>query len=154
MNEETTRKPGKRRENRIAAVQFLYLLQSHGPDSGEMVSDLLHSFFEAAEHPREHYQFAEELIQGYLVHREEIDGAIRELATNWDFNRIARVDLSILRVAAFELLHRADIPPVVTINEAVDIGKAYSSDDSRRFINGILDRLSSRLDRDLRTAEG
>ena len=83
-----------------------------------------------------------------------IDEIIIRYAQNWAFDRIAKVDLAILRLAIFELLRRNDIPPVVTINEAVDIAKAYSTDESKRFVNGILDRYKGELGRDPRKAEG
>jgi len=74
------------------------------------------------------------------------------LAQNWEFDRIAKIDLAILRIAMFEMLHRKDIPPVVSINEAIDISKQFSNADSKRFINGILDRLKDQLGRDSRKA--
>jgi len=153
MNPSDPKKPGRRRENRIAAVQILYLLDIHRARDEVDIRDLTLSYFETSEHPREYFAFAEELVHGYLEQRESIDESINGLAENWNFDRIARVDLAILRVATYELLHRNDIPPVVTINEAVDIGKEFSNDESRRFINGILDRLSAGLHRDLRKAE-
>ena len=72
---------------------------------------------------------------------------------NWDFNRIAKMDLAILRISMFEMIHRKDIPPVVSINEAIDLSKEYSNADSKRFINGVLDRLKGSLGRDSRKAE-
>jgi len=145
--EEPVPRPSKRRQNRIAAMQFLYLYESN---RGELLNDLLLSFFESQEKDRNYFAFAEELIHGVIDHLEEIDAKIRSLASNWKFERIARVDLAILRLACHELLHRPDIPPVVTINEAVDLGKDYSNEDSRRFLNGLLDRISSELKRPLR----
>lgn len=80
----------------------------------------------------------------------ELDGHIKGLAHNWEFERIAKIDLAILRLAMFEMLHRKDIPPVVSINEAIDLSKLYSSADAKRFINGVLDRMKDQLGRDLR----
>lgn len=128
-------------------MQFLYLYQSNREENR---NDLLLGFFEGLEKDRDYYAFAEELIHGTLERLEEIDDRIRSLASNWRFDRIARVDLAILRVACFELLFRPDIPPVVTINEAIDLGKEYSNEESRRFLNGVLDRLSTELGRPLR----
>ena len=88
-----------------------------------------------------------------LERREEVDGHIRSLAHNWDFERIARIDLAILRVAIYEMLFRKDIPPIVSINEAIDLSKQFSNADAKRFINGILDRLKDQLGRDARKAE-
>lgn len=144
------RQPSRRHLNRIAAMQFLYLYESN---RGEVLNDLLLSFFASQELERDGYAFAEELIHGTIGHLEEIDERIRSLASNWKLERIARVDLAILRVACYELLHRPDIPPVVTINEAIDLGKEFSNEESRRFLNGILDRISSGLGRPLREPE-
>ncbi len=137
----------QRRESRAAALQFLYAWSINRPAN---VADDLHLFFQGLEQPRDHYAFAEELIHGVLTHLDEIDGHIRTLAHNWEFDRIARIDLAILRLAIFEMLHRKDIPPVVSINEAIDLSKNFSTADSKRFINGILDRMKDKLGRDAR----
>ena len=139
----------QRRDGRVAAMQYLYSWSLNRPTDP---ADDLRLFFEQLEQPRDHYAFGEELIQGVLAHLEEIDGHIRTLAHNWEFDRIARIDLAILRVAVFEMLFRKDIPPVVSINEAIDLSKQYSNADAKRFINGILDRLKDELGRDARKA--
>ncbi len=110
-------------------------------------------FFSEQEQPREYYSFAEELVNGTVEHIDEVDEHIRKYAKNWDFKRIARVDLAILRLAIYEMLHRRDIPPVVSINEAIDLSKSFSIPDAKRFINGILDQFKLTLDRPLRDAE-
>jgi transcription antitermination protein NusB len=140
----------QRRDGRVAAMQFLYAWSLNQPRN---LAEDLRVFFEGQEQPREHYAFGEELIHGTLEHIEEIDGRIRGLAHNWEFERIARIDLAILRLAMFEMVHRKDIPPVVSINEAIDLSKEYSSADAKRFINGILDRLKDQLGRDARKAQ-
>jgi N utilization substance protein B len=83
----------------------------------------------------------------------EVDEVIKVYAKNWDFKRIARVDLAILRLAIHEMLHRRDIPPVVSINEAIDLSKEFSNPDAKRFINGILDQFKLTLNRPLRDAD-
>lgn len=95
--------------------------------------------------------FAEPLIRGVLDHRETIDEKIRLTVRNWELHRIAAVDRNILRLAIFEMLHRPDIPPVVSINEAVDIAKKFSTEESGKFVNGILDRIRGELMRPART---
>ena len=140
----------QRRECRAAAFQYLYSWSVNQPAS--MTEDL-RLFFEHLEQPRDHYAFAEELIHGAIEHVEEIDGHIKSLAHNWEFERVAKIDLAILRLAMFEMLYRKDIPPVVSINEAIDLSKQYSSADAKRFINGILDRVKDQLGRDARKAE-
>lgn len=142
-------KKSQRRQCRIACMQYLYSWSINEPsDLNESVS----LFFEEQDEERDYYSFADELIFGVIENSEEVDGKIREIAKNWDFKRIAKIDLAILRLAIFELLFRKDIPPVVTINEAIDLSKIYSSEESRRFVNGILDRLHGQLDRPSRTA--
>lgn len=138
-----------RRESRAAALQYLYSWSLNKPAN---VAEDLRLFFEGLEKPRDQYAFAEELIHGVLTHVDEIDGHIRSLAHNWEFDRIARIDLAILRLAIFEMLHRKDIPPVVSINEAIDLSKNFSTADSKRFINGILDRMKDKVGRDARKA--
>ena len=96
-------------------------------------------------------EFAEPLIRGVLEHRDDLDALMISYADNWDLNRMAVVDRNILRLAAYEMLHREDIPPVVSINEAVDIAKKFSTEESGRFVNGILDKICSELSRPTRT---
>jgi transcription antitermination protein NusB len=97
--------------------------------------------------------FADPLIRGAIEHREEIDGKIRHYAENWDLHRMAVVDRNVLRLAVYEMLYREDIPPIVSINEAVDIAKRFSTQDSGKFVNGILDRLKDDLMRPVRTVK-
>jgi len=140
----------QRREGRVAALQYLYSWELNPP--ANLANDLV-LFFENLPEPREHYAFGEEIIHGVIANAAEIDTQIKSATQNWDFERIAKIDLTILRVALFEMLHRKDIPPVVSINEAIDLSKQFSNSDSKRFINGILDRLKDRLGRDARKAE-
>jgi N utilization substance protein B len=140
----------QRRDGRVAALQFLYAWSLNSPKN---LAEDLRVFFENMEQPREHYAFGEELIHGTIEHIAEIDARIKEMAHNWEFERIAKIDLAILRVAIFEMMHRKDIPPVVSINEAIDLSKQFSNADAKRFINGILDRLKDHLGRDARKAE-
>ena len=143
----------QRRDSRVAAVQFLYAWSLNPPQN---LAEDIRVFFEdltTTEKPREHYHYAEELIAGAIAQQAEIDARIRQLAHNWEFDRIARIDLAILRMAIFEMLYRKDIPPSVSINEAIDLSKQFSTADSKRFVNGILDRLKDSLGRDARKAE-
>ena len=131
-------------------MQFLFAWSLNTPKN---LSDDLHTFLSTLEQPREHYAFGEELINGVITNVDEIDGRIRGLAHNWDFDRIAKIDLAILRLAIFEMVYRKDIPPVVSINEAIDLSKQFSNLDAKRFINGILDRMKDQLGRDSRKVE-
>jgi N utilization substance protein B len=165
---------GKRREARERAVQFLFQHDLNPPEHLEVA---LARFWEAqrsaaitndkapaswgekVELPpptttdAEIRLFAEPLIRGTLQHRDEIDALITSIAKNWEFRRIAAVDRNILRLAIFEMLHREDIPPAVSINEAVDIAKKFSTQDSGKFVNGILDRVRGDLMRPAKTVK-
>ena len=136
-----------RRDNRIAVIQFLYMWDINPPDN---LQDELRCFFESQEQPRDYYSFSEELIHGAIEHVDKLDALIKDYSQNWNFNRIAKIDLAVLRLALYELQYRKDIPPIVSINEAIDLSKLFSNEDSKRFINGILDKVKLTLDRPLR----
>ncbi len=97
-------------------------------------------------------EFAEELARGVIAHHQEIDPLIAKYAENWEISRMGTVDRNAMRIAVYEMLYRHDIPPVVSINEAVELAKAYSSIESGKFVNGILDRIRKGLDRPARDA--
>ena len=163
---------GKRREARERAVQFLFQHDLNPP--GDLAAELEQfwnsqrtaaieeeksgaaTWGEKVELPpptaeeAETRLFAEPLIKGVLEHRDAIDEQIKKHAKNWDFHRIAAVDRNIMRLAIYEMLHRQDIPPVVSINEAVDIAKKFSTQDSGKFVNGILDKIKGELMRPAR----
>lgn len=96
--------------------------------------------------------FAEPLIRGAILNRDQIDTQIKLYVKNWELHRIAAVDRNILRLAIYEMLFREDIPPVVSINEAVDIAKKFSTQESGKFVNGVLDKIKGELMRPARTA--
>ena len=143
----------QRRDGRVAAMQFLYSWSLNTPQNLAEDMRVFFEHLETTETPREHFAYGEELIHGAIQNQAEIDARIRQLAHNWDFDRIARIDLAILRMAIYELLFRKDVPPIVSINEAIDLSKQFSTADSKRFINGILDRLKDSLGRDSRKAQ-
>lgn len=98
-------------------------------------------------------QFAEELARGVIAHHQVIDPLIAQHAENWEIARMGTVDRNAMRIAVFEMMFRDDIPPVVSINEAVELAKAYSSIESGKFVNGILDRIRKGLDRPARAPQ-
>ena len=108
---------------------------------GEAI-ELFWANFEASEEAR---KFSSLLIEGAWNNREQIDSLISDSSENWTIARMSRVDKSILRMAVYELLFCRDIPPKVTLNEAIDLGKVYGSENSGAFINGILDALYGKL---------
>ena len=157
---------GKRREARERAVQFLFqhdlsppedldraldefwqtqraaaIAEEKGPATWGQVTELPPLTTAEAETRL----FADPLIRGTLQHRDALDEQIKKHVKNWELHRIAAVDRNVLRLAIYEMLHREDIPPVVSINEAVDIAKKFSTQDSGKFVNGILDKVKGEL---------
>lgn len=128
---------GKRRRAREAALSILYQLEFR-PGKTE---EVLLAFWADHPFPPEVQAFAEELVAGTVAHREEIDTLIARHADHWHFSRIALVDRNILRVATYEFLFHKEIPEKVILNEAIEIAKHYGSEDSGRFVNGILDKI-------------
>ena len=86
--------------------------------------------------------YAEGLVRGFVEHRERIDGLLSEHSRGWTVERMPAVDRAILRIAVYELLYSTEVPPAVVVNEAVDSAKVLSTDDSPRFVNGILGQLA------------
>ena len=137
---------GARREGREAAVQFLYQRDLNTGAIAEVVED----FWELRPAAKKVREFGMAIAQGVLAHQSEIDALIRESASNYDLHRIAAVDRNILRMAIFEMLFCPDVPPVVSINEAIEIAKRFGSDESGRFVNGVLDRIRGEINRPAR----
>jgi transcription antitermination factor NusB len=129
----------KRTQARELALQLLYQLDIRGE---EIVPDLLEHL--ATVHDAEVRDFARDLLQGYRERAAEIDRRIEEVARNWQLRRMAVIDRNILRLATYELLYRDDVPPLVSINEAIELAKKYSTKNSGPFVNGILDNLRLR----------
>jgi len=140
---------GKRREGREAAVQFLFQddLNKTVP---EALGEALEEFWKLRESTGRTREFATELIRGVFGNHEAIDERIKKVTANYELHRIAPVDRNILRVAIYEMLYTSEVPPVVCINEAIEIAKRFGSEDSGRFVNGILDRLKEEAARPLR----
>jgi N utilization substance protein B len=165
---------GQRREARERAVQFLF---QHDLNPPENLEEALGHFWSSQRAPAIEEEkaganwgqkvelpppstqelgtrlFADKLIRGVLENRPALDKTIQEHAENWDLNRMAVVDRNILRLAIFEMLYRDDIPPIVSINEAVDVAKKYSTQDSGKFVNGILDKIKGELSRPARAVK-
>jgi N utilization substance protein B len=142
---------GLRRDGREAAIQFLYQIDSHRPEN---MDEARVAFWKQNEEPQNVRDFANDLLIGVLGKLPEVDAKIRTLADNWDFDRLAVVDRNILRLAAYEMLYRPEIPPVVSINEAIEIAKKFSTAESGKFVNGLLDRMKKELLRPARQASG
>lgn len=135
---------GLRSEGRSAALQVLY-----GLDTQESFEEVEGGLQRARDNlldeiPPEAHDFASELCQGVVEHRETIDEAIEGASEKWRVRRMSRVDRNILRIATFELLLCPETPAKVAINEALELAKQFGATESRQFINGVLDRISRR----------
>ena len=127
----------KRRKSRELALQVLYHWDVTGHDAAKTLSQLQEHF--SSDQGKD--EFAERIVLGVLKHREEIDRRIEGVSENWRLERMPVVDRNLLRLATFELCYCDDIPPKVALNEAVDLGKRFGSEESGSFVNGILDRI-------------
>jgi N utilization substance protein B len=141
----------KRRKAREHALQFLYRIDffdasegetGYHTKTGELKGEIESFWKDAGDVEPDVKSFAEDIITGTITHLEEIDSIIQQTAEKWSLARIASIDRNILRFAAYELLFRKDIPGAVTINEAIEIAKKYSTAESASFINGLLDRIA------------
>jgi N utilization substance protein B len=129
----------KRRKSRELALQVLYQWDMTRQEARKTLA-LLQDHFISNE---ERDGFAERIVLGVVEHCEEIDRIVETYSENWRLDRMTIIDRNILRIATFELLYCADVPPKVTLNEAIDLGKRFGSADSGSFINGILDRIQN-----------
>jgi N utilization substance protein B len=127
----------RRTRSREIALQFLYMHDLRD-DAGEQLA----AFLADETKDRQVRDFSVRLIEGVKTHREEIDALLTRVAKNWEIHRMATIDRNVLRMAIFEILYCDDIPANVSINEAIELGKRFSTQNSGAFINGILDRVS------------
>lgn len=129
----------RRRKGREYALQLLFQFDFTGkiPEKGG-----LDVFWAGMDVDAETREFTEDIVLGTIRNLTEIDSSIQKTAEHWVLERMAAVDRNILRFATYELLYRRDIPSTVTINEAIEIAKKYSTLESASFINGILDNIA------------
>jgi len=133
---------GYRRRSRELAMQALFYIDMRQTEPKEALELFCRDFMPS----RKVLPFFHRLISGVLDRRQEIDGIIEEISSNWKIGRMACVDRNIIRIAAYELLCLADIPSKVAINEAIDIGKKFGTEESGAFINGVLDSIRKLYD--------
>jgi len=136
---EDKKKPGTRREAREAVLQFLF---SHDLND-DTLPDQCADFWKLRTARQKVRDFAEDLIGGIFEHREELDKIIDAASENYSLDRLTIIDKNILRLAAYEIIHRDDIPAPVTINEAIEIAKRFGTAESAGFINGVLDHIQN-----------
>ena len=137
---------GKRHRAREAVIQYHFWRDLQHGETPERIEDFW-EFCPATDRVRE---FAQPLIEGMVTYRDELDERIRKYCENYNLNRISAVDRNVLRLAIYEMLYRDDIPPVVSINEAIELAKTFGGAESGKFVNGILDRVRKDLDRPAR----
>jgi transcription antitermination protein NusB len=132
---------GLRRAARECALQMLYEY-----DVGKQSKDeILRTFWQMNEHPQKVRDFADQLFQGTVQKVKEIDKVIQQHTKNWRLSRMAVVDRNVLRLAVFEFLSSSRTPETVVINEALEIAKRFSTNESAQFVNGILDSIKNEL---------
>jgi transcription antitermination protein NusB len=132
---------GSRRKARILAFQGIYSCEFHTASLEELL--MFHWLGEERQEKldRQTRTFSSMLISGVLENRETLDEEIRKKLEHWDFTRLSKVDLAILRLGSYELLFQPDVPSSVVIDEAVEIAREFGGEDSYRFVNGILDSI-------------
>jgi transcription antitermination protein NusB len=130
---------GSRRKARILTLQAMYSWGFTGRSEEELAEFSWLDEERRSSYDEQTLSFARLLLHGTLEHIEDVDETIKNQLEHWDFERLARVDLAILRFSVYALLYQRDIPPSVTIDEAIMLAKQYGNDDSYRFINGVLD---------------
>lgn len=133
---------GKRRRAREIALKALYQHDFYDGDSKESLF-----YYWRSQKAGEELNFAQKIFDGLIRRREEIDSLIEEHSEHWKLSRMSRVDRNILRMAVVEFLEMNDIPFKVTIDEAIELGKKYGTEESGPFINGILDQICKQLER-------
>ena len=131
---------GSRRQARECALQMLF----QGDLSRNSQAEIRETFWNDREETDDVRRFAESLVEGTLEQSEKIDSMIRQCSENWRLERMPVVDRNILRLAVHELL-LAETPPAVVINEAIEIARKFSTDESTVFVNGVLDRIRKEL---------
>lgn len=130
----------KRTQARECALQILYQYEMNP----EPIGDILKRFWNEQDEifDGDIREFAQRLVLGTVKCQAEIDKVLEKYADNWELSRMAMIDRNIMRFAAYELLYLADVPPKVTINEAVNLAKKFSQEESGKFVNGILDKIN------------
>ncbi|MCG3203398.1 MAG: Transcription antitermination protein NusB [Elusimicrobia bacterium] len=130
---------GARRKGREYALQILYLMDIARLDQEKAIRAVLYG----AQPEKQIADFSRRLVEGTALVMEKLDGLIQKCAKNWELKRMAALDRNILRLGAFELLHELETPVSVIIDEAVEIAKIFSTDESGKFVNGILDKIKN-----------
>ncbi|WGS64818.1 transcription antitermination factor NusB [Marinitoga aeolica] len=132
----------KRRKIREVVLESIFQLDFNNNVTYEEILSLLRDLLENKKVPQSLIEEAEIYIEDIFNNKDDYDNLIKNYLLNWEFDRVANIEKSILRLAIFELKNRNDIPPKVILDEAVELAKKYANKKSAKFINGILDRLA------------
>lgn len=141
MGFEVEGRPGARTTAREAALQMLYALEA----SGEGTEAVIRAFWRETPGDAEGREYADELVRGFATLREQVDEAVRAASDNWRLERMARVDRNVLRIATYELMDQSKVPRSVIIDEAVNLAKKFGTEESGKFVNGVLSRVADDL---------
>ena len=136
---------GARHSGREAALQMLFQMEASGASPDEAIELFWRAFGGDAD--PESREYADACVRGVAGAREEFDAHITKASTNWRIERMTRVDRNVLRLGAWELAHRKDVPRAVILDEAVELAKSYGNDDSGAFVNGVLDAVADAVGR-------
>ncbi|MDR2759295.1 MAG: transcription antitermination factor NusB [Spirochaetaceae bacterium] len=145
-----------RRKGRILAFQALYSWEAAGGESGEpsVSGDLLDFSWLEKVPDKGVSDFSRLLVRGTIENITLVDAMIRSHLKNWDFSRLNRVDLAVLRMSTYTLMFQDDVPPTIVIDEAIGISKEFGTDDSYRFINGVLDNIRKTIQQEKTAVNG
>jgi N utilization substance protein B len=142
----------KRRLAREIAVSSLYQMEMNEVSAAEavdMLMDELRQENEIGADPSEvgsTDEFAREIVLGVMEHKQAIDGMLQQYLTGWHIDRLSRVDRQVLRLACYEMVFRDDVPPKATINEAIELAKHFGTEESGKFVNGVLGKLLTEIE--------
>ena len=128
-----------RRTAREKAIQALYQMDVSGAESAEAVANVL----DGSENDS---SYLHEIVAGVETHRDEIDASIKNNLEKWSFDRLAKVDRNILRLAVYEINYSDDVPAKVAVNEAIELAKYFSDERAGKFINGVLSKINQSMD--------
>jgi N utilization substance protein B len=134
---------GARTGSREAALQMLFALEA----SGDHAEGVIRRFWQSFEGQPESKEYAEACVRGVAGALERVDALVRDASLHWRLERMTRVDRNVLRLGAWELLERTDVPRAVILDEAVELAKRFGTEESGPFVNGVLDRVAENLGR-------
>lgn len=136
---------GARHSGREAALQMLFQIEMSGASADAAIDLFWRSFVDGAD--PEGRGYADEVVRGVASARDDLDRLIVEASAHWRLERMARVDRNVLRLGAWELAHRPEVPRAVILDEAVELAKSFGTDDSGAFVNGVLNRIAETMGR-------